>query len=168
MRNGRVMRQAFPQARRKSRSSVRSAEATSLTQPSSRGLRIDSSASSSDPDAKSPIPEPRMRRIKLWPAILPFLLAQAWAPDEWGRRRPRKDQVFIIAAADGYGVEDCLAEAANAAASSPTPGARRTATAPRCRSASPRTSPARSPDGGRDKARSPYSFAAATRFALAR
>jgi hypothetical protein len=52
-----------------------------------------------------------MRRYLFWPAVLPFSFimalgaghaSQAWAAEN--------GNTFVIAAAEGYGVEDCLAE----------------------------------------------------------
>jgi hypothetical protein len=52
-----------------------------------------------------------MRRYKLWPAALPFLFALALGAGRMGQAQSAESNVFIIAGADGYGVEDCLAEA---------------------------------------------------------
>ena len=51
-----------------------------------------------------------MRRSSLWPAVLPFLLALALCASRIGQGRADEGHMFIIAAAQGYGVEDCLAE----------------------------------------------------------
>jgi hypothetical protein len=55
-------------------------------------------------------PEPDMRRSELWPAILPFSVALALGIAAVNRGQAAESNTFIIAATDGYGVEDCLAE----------------------------------------------------------
>jgi hypothetical protein len=52
-----------------------------------------------------------MRPHKFWPATLPFLFAVALGAGRMGQAQSAESNVFIIAGADGYGVEDCLAEA---------------------------------------------------------
>jgi hypothetical protein len=56
------------------------------------------------------IPSQHMRRYKLWAAIVPFLFALASGGAQAGQTPTGQGHIFIIAAADGYGVEDCLAE----------------------------------------------------------
>jgi hypothetical protein len=51
-----------------------------------------------------------MRRCGVWPAILPFFLAAALGVALLQPGRASEGNTFIIAAAEGYGVEDCLAE----------------------------------------------------------
>jgi hypothetical protein len=51
-----------------------------------------------------------MRRYKLWAATIPFLFAFAQGDAQAGQAPTEEGHIFIIAAADGYGVEDCLAE----------------------------------------------------------
>jgi hypothetical protein len=51
-----------------------------------------------------------MRRSELWPAILPFFVALALGIAAVNRGQAAESNTFIIAATDGYGVEDCLAE----------------------------------------------------------
>ena len=51
-----------------------------------------------------------MRRYKLWPAILPYFLVLAFSAGQSGHAQADQGHIFIIAGADGYGVEDCLAE----------------------------------------------------------
>jgi hypothetical protein len=52
-----------------------------------------------------------MLRTRLWPAILPFFFAVAPCAAETAEGQGGADgRTFIIAAAEGYGVEDCLAE----------------------------------------------------------
>src|ERR1700691_4913520 len=51
-----------------------------------------------------------MRRYKLGGTIAPLFFALAWSGAQAGQARIGQGHVFIIAAADGYGVEDCLAE----------------------------------------------------------
>jgi hypothetical protein len=51
-----------------------------------------------------------MRRRELLPAILAFFFVAAPALDATGQARAADGNTFIIAAAEGYGVEDCLAE----------------------------------------------------------
>ena len=51
-----------------------------------------------------------MRRSELWPTILPFFVALALGIASVNRGRAAEGNTFIIAATDGYGVEDCLAE----------------------------------------------------------
>jgi hypothetical protein len=51
-----------------------------------------------------------MRRSELWPAILPFFVALAFGIAAVNRGQAAEANTFIIAATDGYGVEDCLAE----------------------------------------------------------
>jgi hypothetical protein len=55
-------------------------------------------------------PEPDMRRSELWSAILPFFVALALGIVAVNRGQAAEGNTFIIAATDGYGVEDCLAE----------------------------------------------------------
>jgi hypothetical protein len=55
-------------------------------------------------------PEPDMRRSELWPAILPFFVALALGVAAVNRSQAAEGSTFIIAATDGYGVEDCLGE----------------------------------------------------------
>jgi hypothetical protein len=51
-----------------------------------------------------------MRRSELWPAILPFFFLLALSSSEISQAQAAEGHTFIIAATDGYGVEDCLAE----------------------------------------------------------
>lgn len=51
-----------------------------------------------------------MRRSELWPAILPFLFLLALGSGQTSQAQAGEGHTFIIAATDGYGVEDCLAE----------------------------------------------------------
>ena len=51
-----------------------------------------------------------MRRSKLWTAIVPFFFIFPLGAAQSGQGQSDPGQIFIIAAADGYGVEDCLAE----------------------------------------------------------
>jgi hypothetical protein len=51
-----------------------------------------------------------MRRYKLWAATVPFLFAFASGDAQAAQEPAEEGHVFIIAAAEGYGVEDCLAE----------------------------------------------------------
>ncbi len=51
-----------------------------------------------------------MRRRKLWISIVPLLFAFASSGVQAGQDPAAQGHIFIIAAADGYGVEDCLAE----------------------------------------------------------
>ena len=51
-----------------------------------------------------------MRRHKLWPATVPFFLVFALGAGQTGEVQADEGHILIIAAADGYGVEDCLAE----------------------------------------------------------
>jgi hypothetical protein len=51
-----------------------------------------------------------MRRSELWPAILPFFVALALGVAAVNRSQAAEGSTFIIAATDGYGVEDCLGE----------------------------------------------------------
>jgi hypothetical protein len=51
-----------------------------------------------------------MRRFDLWPAILPFFIAVALGVGSTGQGQAAEGNTFIIAATEGYGVEDCLAE----------------------------------------------------------
>lgn len=51
-----------------------------------------------------------MRRYKLWPAILPYFLVFALCASQTGRAGAAEGHIFIVAGADGYGVEDCLAQ----------------------------------------------------------
>jgi hypothetical protein len=51
-----------------------------------------------------------MRRYQLWPAILPFLFVVALGAGPLGQAQAADGNIFIIAATEGYGVEDCLAE----------------------------------------------------------
>jgi hypothetical protein len=51
-----------------------------------------------------------MRRYKLGGTIAPLFFALAWSGAQAGQAPIGQGHVFIIAAADGYGVEDCLAE----------------------------------------------------------
>ena len=52
----------------------------------------------------------RMRRYKLWPATVPLFFVLALGAGQTGQGQADEGHIFIIAAADGYGVEDCLAE----------------------------------------------------------
>lgn len=53
-----------------------------------------------------------MRRHKLWPATVPFFFVFILVLGVVQTSRGLADEghIFIIAAADGYGVEDCLSE----------------------------------------------------------
>jgi hypothetical protein len=51
-----------------------------------------------------------MRRGDWWPAVLPLLLALAGSAGSFDKGQAAEAQSFIVAATDGYGVEDCLAE----------------------------------------------------------
>jgi hypothetical protein len=51
-----------------------------------------------------------MRRRKIWLSISLLLFASALAFGRFDRVRAAEGSTFIIAATDGYGVEDCLAE----------------------------------------------------------
>src|ERR1700686_2716985 len=51
-----------------------------------------------------------MRRRKIWLSISLLLFASALAFGRFDRARAAEGSTFIIAATDGYGVEDCLAE----------------------------------------------------------
>jgi hypothetical protein len=51
-----------------------------------------------------------MCRNELWPAILPLFLVAALGAGQMGQAQASEGHTFIIAATDGYGVEDCLAE----------------------------------------------------------
>ncbi len=52
----------------------------------------------------------RMRCSGLWTAIIPFVLMFPLVAAQSGQGKTDQGHIFIIAAADGYGVEDCLAE----------------------------------------------------------
>ncbi len=52
----------------------------------------------------------RMRCSGLWTAIIPFVLMFPLGAAQSGQGETDQGHIFIIAAADGYGVEDCLAE----------------------------------------------------------
>lgn len=52
----------------------------------------------------------RMRRYKLRPATVPLFFVLALGAGQTGQGQADEGHIFIIAAADGYGVEDCLAE----------------------------------------------------------
>jgi hypothetical protein len=51
-----------------------------------------------------------MRRCRILPSISLVLFASALAFGQFDRARAAEGSTFIIAATDGYGVEDCLAE----------------------------------------------------------
>jgi hypothetical protein len=51
-----------------------------------------------------------MRRCEVWPAILSFFLAAGLGLAAMEPGRAADGNTFIIAASEGYGVEDCLAE----------------------------------------------------------
>jgi hypothetical protein len=51
-----------------------------------------------------------MWRFDLLPAILPFLIAIGLGAGSISQGQAAEGNTFIIAAAEGYGVEDCLAE----------------------------------------------------------
>ena len=51
-----------------------------------------------------------MRRNELRPAIFPLFLAVALTAGQMCQAQAAEGHTFIIAATDGYGVEDCLAE----------------------------------------------------------
>ena len=51
-----------------------------------------------------------MRVAKFWPALIPFLLSLDFASAEIGQAQAAAAHAFIISAAAGYGVEDCLGE----------------------------------------------------------
>jgi len=51
-----------------------------------------------------------MRHYKVWSVTVPFLLSFALGAGQMSQGLADEGHTFIIAAADGYGVEDCLAE----------------------------------------------------------
>ena len=51
-----------------------------------------------------------MRRFSWWPAIMPFLVTVVLGAASTNPAQAQEGHLFIIAAAEGYGVEDCLAE----------------------------------------------------------
>jgi hypothetical protein len=51
-----------------------------------------------------------MRRNGLWPAVVSFVFVVAVGAGCAGQAQAAEGHTFIIAATDGYGVEDCLAE----------------------------------------------------------
>ena len=53
-----------------------------------------------------------MRPSGFWRAILPFSFVVASGSFAIGHAQAADGQTFIIAAMDGYGVEDCLADGA--------------------------------------------------------
>ena len=51
-----------------------------------------------------------MRVARFWPAVIPLLLALPLAGSPAGQGEAAAGHAFIISAATGYGVEDCLGE----------------------------------------------------------
>jgi hypothetical protein len=51
-----------------------------------------------------------MRRNGLWPAVPRLFFVVALGAGQAGQAQAVEGHTFIIAATDGYGVEDCLAE----------------------------------------------------------
>ena len=51
-----------------------------------------------------------MRVAQFWPALIPLLLSLPFAAAQWGQAQAAGGHAFIISAAVGYGVEDCLGE----------------------------------------------------------
>jgi len=51
-----------------------------------------------------------MRVVKLWPVVLPFLFSLPLAAGVTGQGQAASGHAFIISAAEGYGVQDCLGE----------------------------------------------------------
>jgi hypothetical protein len=49
-----------------------------------------------------------MRRLTFWPAVLPFLAAIAIAGAQSAPGWAGEPRSFILAASEGYGVQDCL------------------------------------------------------------
>ncbi len=49
-------------------------------------------------------------RFGFWPAVLPFLFVIGFGASQMGQAQAATVHTFIIAANDGYGVEDCLGE----------------------------------------------------------
>jgi hypothetical protein len=83
---------------------------TLLTARSSCGLRIETI--NGYPSRRIPeIQSQRMRRYKLRSVTFPLLLTFVLSAGQMSRGLADEGHTFIIAAADGYGVEDCLAEA---------------------------------------------------------
>jgi len=83
--------------------------ANSLTARSSRSLKIPSISECRFMQIPE-IQSQRMRRYKLWPATVPFFFVFALTAGQAGQGQADEGNIFIIAAADGYGVEDCLGE----------------------------------------------------------
>jgi hypothetical protein len=81
-----------------------------LTPHSSRGFRIGGEAI---PASRIPI-ESRalgMRRYAIWPEIVPYFMVVALSAGCAARGQAAEaGNSFVVVAADGYGVEDCLAE----------------------------------------------------------
>ena len=72
-----------------------------------------------------------MRRIAFWPALLSCLAAFSFMTGHSASGQASEARSFVLAASDGYGVQDCLAEGGECGRASPTPGAKRTALGPR-------------------------------------
>jgi hypothetical protein len=51
-----------------------------------------------------------MRLNEGWPAVLPFFVIAALGAGQTVQVQAAEGHTFIIAATDGYGVEDCLAD----------------------------------------------------------
>jgi len=51
-----------------------------------------------------------MRVAKFWPALIPLLLGLPFASAGFAEAQEGAGHAFIISAAAGYGVEDCLGE----------------------------------------------------------
>jgi hypothetical protein len=80
-----------------------------LTPHSPRGLRMRCEAAVAV-TPESEIQSSSMRRRKIWPRILPLLFTAAFAFSPIEQACAAEGSTFIIAATEGYGVEDCLAE----------------------------------------------------------
>jgi hypothetical protein len=103
----RVMTPRFPQTDREVKRHPTHLSPVSLTAPSPFGRNLVAVSASFQ---SQPIQGFCMRQSRARPAILRYLLAAALGLGLVGSGHAADRSVFVIAAGEGYGVDDCLAE----------------------------------------------------------